>query len=150
MNASKLLSTAALAVAALAGAGSAQAGHPDVQWSVRIGVPIPVPVLPVLPRFEPAPAHAQPAWRDRDRDGVPDWRDGYDNRRGGPAWRVDRDRDGIPDRYDRHDNRYDRRHDGWQGDRHDPRVAPPAWRHRTDRDRDGVPDWRDPRDNRRW
>lgn len=138
MNTSKVLSIAALAVAALAGTGTAQAAHPDVQWSVRIGLPVPVPVFPVLvPRFEPAPVYVQPAWRDRDRDGVPDWRDPYDNRRGGPAWRADRDRDGIPDRYDRYDNRYDHRYNH--------RGAPPAWRQGADRGRDGVSDWHDHR-----
>jgi hypothetical protein len=156
MNTSKVLSIAALAVAGIAGTGAAQAAHPDVQWSVRIGVPIPVPVLPIpLPRFESVPVYTQPAWRDRDRDGIPDWRDHRDNRRGGPAWRVDRDRDGIPDRYDRHDNRYDPRYDQWHDHRydnrqgwHDPRAVPPAWRQGEDRDRDGRPDWHDPRNDR--
>src|SRR5436190_16774533 len=50
-------------------------------------------------------------WGDRDRDGIPNAYDRYDNRR--QAWR-DRDHDGIPDRYDRFDNRLlqDRDHDG--------------------------------------
>lgn len=37
------------------------------------------------------------AWGDRDRDGVPNIADNYNNNRRG--W--DRDRDGIPNRYDR-------------------------------------------------
>lgn len=42
---------------------------------------------------------------DRDRDGIPDRYDRYDNRasRHGPY--GDRDHDGIPNRYDRQDNR---------------------------------------------
>jgi hypothetical protein len=121
MNTSKVLSIAALGVACLVGTGPARAAHPDVQWSLRIGVPIPIPVLPIpLPRYESHPVYNPPAWRDRDRDGIPDWRD-------------------------RHDNRWDGRYD----DRHDRRRDPPAWQHRNDRDRDGVPDWRDRHDNRR-
>jgi len=45
----------------------------------------------------------QRAWRDSDRDGVPDRRE----------WNRDRDRDGRPDQYDRYDNRRD-----WRGARH--------------------------------
>lgn len=47
----------------------------------------------------------QEARRDRDHDGVPDWRD----RDGGH--RRDRDNDGIPDRRDHHDDRRDDRRD---------------------------------------
>ena len=120
MNTSKVLSIATLALAGLAGTGAAQAAHPEVQWSVRIGVPLPVPVLTVpVPRFVAQPVYRPSAWRDRDRDGIPDWRDRYDNR---------------------YDSRYDHRHDHRGG---------PAWRHAPDRDRDGVPDWRDRYDNRR-
>ncbi len=46
----------------------------------------------------------QEARRDRDHDGVPDYRD----RDGGH--RRDRDNDGVPDRRDRHDDRDDRGH----------------------------------------
>jgi hypothetical protein len=54
-------------------------------------------------------------WGDRDRDGIPNAYDHYDNRRAhnnGP-W-GDRDHDGIPNKYDRFDNRAlrDRDHDG--------------------------------------
>ncbi len=54
------------------------------------------------PRHRPPP----PAWRDRDRDGIPDWRDGYDNRQPPPAWRgrnpgPDRGYDNRPDWNDR-------------------------------------------------
>lgn len=154
---------AALALCALLAAGlatvpaSAHAGDGRVQWSVQIGLPVPVLPVPVpLPlRVEPRPAPARayapaygpayphahyphaypaPAWRDRDRDGVPDWRDPYDNRRPPvhrPGWRVDRDRDGIPDWRDGYDNRRDTRP-----------LPPPAWHHR-DRDHDGRPDWRE-------
>ncbi len=109
MNTSKVLSLAALAFAGLVGTGTAQAGHPDVRWSVQIGVPVPV--------------YSPPAWRgrDRDRDGVPDRYDSYDNRRGWcdprtapPAWRyrTDRDRDGVPDWRDPRDDRGWRDHRG--------------------------------------
>ena len=113
MNTSKVLSIAALGVACLVGAGPARAAHPDVQWSLRIGVPIPipVPVLPIpVPRYESHPVYSPPAWRDRDRDGIPDWRDRHDNRRVAPAWRHgrDRDRDGVPDWRDPQDDRHDR------------------------------------------
>ena len=53
---------------------------------------------------------------DRDRDGIPNRFDNYDNRYRG-AW--DRDRDGVADRYDRYDNRrgnWDR--DRYERDRH--------------------------------
>ena len=53
-------------------------------------------------------------WGDRDRDGIPNAYDRYDNRRAyNNEWR-DRDHDGIPNRYDRFDNRAlrDRDHDG--------------------------------------
>jgi hypothetical protein len=116
MNTSKVLSIAALGVACLVGTGPARAAHPDVQWSLRIGVPIPIPVRPIpLPRYESHPVYNPPAWRDRDRDGIPDWRDRHDNRRGAPAWRQgrDRDRDGVPDWRDPRDDRHDRH------DRHD-------------------------------
>ena len=57
------------------------------------------------------------AYGDRDRDGIPNRYDNYDNRR---TWHQrgygDRDHDGVPNRYDRFDNRL-----------------------LTDRDGDGVP-----------
>lgn len=153
------LALCAVVAAALA-APAAQASDGRVQWSVQIGLPVPVLPVPVpLPlRVEtrpvqvhgpayPAPIYPPPAWRDRDRDGVPDWRDGYDNRRPPPhshhhrpGWRVDRDRDGVPDWRDGYDNRRD-----W-------RPLAPGWHHRwpdrgpdrgPDRDHDGRPDWRE-------
>lgn len=137
-------------VGALA-SGHAQAGHPDVQWSVRIGAFSPLPFLPPVPvpvviqHQQPTAVYVQPAWRDRDRDGIADWRDHRDNRVVivGRADR-DRDRDGIPDRYDRYDNRFDNRHGNRYDHRYDNRRD---WRH--DRDHDGVPNWRDRNDNRR-
>lgn len=144
---------AALALGALLAAGLAAAparAHTSdgrVQWSVQIGLPVPVLPVPVplplrvetrpAPVYGPAYPHAvypPPAWRDRDRDGVPDWRDPYDNRRPHvhrPGWRVDRDRDGIPDWRDGYDNRRDARP-----------LPPPGW-HPRDRDHDGRPDWRE-------
>jgi hypothetical protein len=49
---------------------------------------------------------------DRDRDGIPNAYDRYNNNRQ-QAW-GDRDHDGVPNRYDRFDNRalQDRDHDG--------------------------------------
>jgi hypothetical protein len=121
----KTIQRLSLAAAALCGtllAVPAQAHGvplpPDpLQLAVRIGLPLPpLPGLQVhgapVPRSHPS--HVEPAWRDRhghwhqpaprsridrDRDGVPDWRDHHDNRRDPPAWRhaPDRDRDGIPD-----------------------------------------------------
>ena len=50
------------------------------------------------PPYPPAPPRGG-AWGDRDRDGIPNAVDRYDNRRAGN--RGDQDRDGIPNRYDR-------------------------------------------------
>ena len=49
---------------------------------------------------------------DRDRDGIPNRYDNYDNRRANNngAW-GDRDHDGVPNKYDRFDNRLLRDHD---------------------------------------
>ena len=44
-------------------------------------------------------------YHDRDRDGIPDRYDRYDNRARSHGPYGDRDHDGIPNRYDRHDNR---------------------------------------------
>jgi hypothetical protein len=100
-------------VAGALATGAAQAGN--VQWSVVVGLPLPVPlivpghvrlpvivptiVVPQIGRHAPVPVvHQVPA---------PHWGHG------------DRDRDGIPNRYDR--------------------VYNPRW----DRDGDGVPNWRE-------
>lgn len=48
-------------------------------------------------------ANAQARYHDRDRDGVPNAYDRYDDR--GARRSRDRDCDGIPNRYDRHDRR---------------------------------------------
>jgi hypothetical protein len=149
MNTRRVLTLVGLTLAGALATGAAQASDRHTPWTVNIALPLPPLPLPPLPRVtivQEHGGHGHPAWRDRDRDGVPNWRDGYDNRRDPRygAW-GDRDRDGIPNRYDRRDNRYDGRYDG----RHDGRGAQPGWRHGPDRDRDGVPDWRDHRDNRR-
>lgn len=139
MNTLKPLSLAALALSGILLAAPAQAGS-GAHWSINIGLPIalPLPPLPPLPglvirndhvrvQVQPAPLYIQPAavyvqppvvsgrpgWRDRDRDGIPDRYDRYDNRGRQPAWRSDRDRDGIPDRHDRYDNR--RGQPAWRG-----------------------------------
>lgn len=120
MNLKKLAAAAIVATGAL-GAGLAQA-HPDVRWSVSIGLPLPVPVfVQAAPVYaETAPVYVQPApvyhgrpvvvqppryvtrW-DRDGDGIPNRYDRHDNR-----WDErghDRDHDGIPNRYDRYPDR---------------------------------------------
>lgn len=121
MSKTRFAIVAALAVAATTVAGIAQARDVDVRWSVTIGTPFyalqaPVYVQPqpvyVAPApvyyYEPVQVHRRPvpvyrvhrhharAYWDRDRDGIPDRYDTYDNR----YW--DRDGDGIPNRYDRH------------------------------------------------
>ncbi|MEO7152371.1 MAG: hypothetical protein ABIX46_11775 [Burkholderiaceae bacterium] len=60
----------------------------------------------------PAPIYYQGARRirDRDRDGIPNRYDRYDNRAGRHGAYGDRDRDGIPNRYDRNDGRDGRRY----------------------------------------
>lgn len=119
---------AAAVLASTLATAPAQASDVRVWGTVHIGLPV-----PVLPRIEvvPQPVWVTPGWRDRDRDGVPDFRDPYDNRRHGyprHGVRVDRDRDGIPDWRDRYDNRRD-----WA----------PAWRDRPPAWHDGPPTWRD-------
>jgi hypothetical protein len=123
---SKKLMVIALAVGGALSAGLAQARDVDVQWSVSIGVPVPLPVFRpvVVPVFEPrvirevvVPVSVQPVpsvydhaaprpvYWDRDGDGIPNRYDRVYN----PRW--DRDGDGIPNRYDRHDGRRDGHHD---------------------------------------
>jgi hypothetical protein len=143
MSAKKLI-VIALAFGGALSATLARAS--DVNWSVTIGLPLPVPVLhvPVLrpvhlpvPVLRPVmvpvdvPVYAPPvrtvhyypvprtAGRDDDHDGIPNRYDRVYN----PHW--DRDGDGIPNRYDR--------------------VYNPRW----DRDGDGVPNRYDRRDDRR-
>ncbi len=60
----------------------------------------------------PAPIYYQGARRihDRDRDGIPNRYDRYDNRTSRHGAYGDRDRDGIPNRYDRNDGRDGRRY----------------------------------------
>ena len=119
MSIISIKSLAALAIAVTGALGSSLAqAHPDVRWSVSIGVPLqPVYSQPDPVYYEPAPVYVQPRpvyvqppqpyyygrpveyryptrW-DRDADGVPD-RYEHRHRR---HW--DRDRDGAPDRYDR-------------------------------------------------
>ena len=68
-----------------------------------------VPVLSIQPAnaqvdvyiATPPPSPPPPrggAWGDRDRDGIPNFADNYNNNRNR---RGDQDRDGIPNRYDR-------------------------------------------------
>lgn len=87
---------------------------PPVVYSPPPVVYAPPPVYRPVPRVvyeqpvfvgRPVPiAYGHPyyghPYGDRDHDGVPNYRDRYDNRR-----YADRDRDGIPDRWDRHDDR---------------------------------------------
>lgn len=123
----KTIPLIALALGALAAAGSAQARDVDVQWSVtigspRVGVVVGAPVYgpPVYaprvyaPRVVTQPVVVLPphgvygpgvyspgrgrGWRDADRDGIPNRYDRVYN----PRWDVDGD--GVPNRYDRHDH----------------------------------------------
>ena len=86
--------------------------------------PPPVVYAPAPVMYQPAPRVVYPApvvvgrpvpvaygggWGDRDRDGIPNRYDRYDNRyshhHGHRHGGWDRDRDGVPDRYDRYDDR---------------------------------------------
>jgi hypothetical protein len=122
MNATKTLLAATLALAGACTSGLAFAGDRHAGVTVRIDAPLPLPLLPglglLLPHVQHVSRPPAPAWRDRDRDGIPDAFDRYDNRLYPTAWRVDRDRDGIPDYRDRYDNR----------------RGGPAWRGGPDRD----------------
>ncbi len=122
---------AALALAATASAGLAQARGPvDVQWQVTIGSPVggyparggvvvsapvyvPAPVFLPAPVYGPAPVpprytnvYRQPTRWDVDGDGIPNRYDRVYN----PRWDVDGD--GIPNRHDRHDGDRRRCHPG--------------------------------------
>jgi hypothetical protein len=137
MSKSKVLIAASLALAGALAAGAAQA-RDDVQWSMTIGSNAPAVAVHAPVYHHPVPVHRPhylPYRHDVDRDGIPNWHDRYDNRRGHHAWhpRHDVDRDGIPNWHDRYDNR---RFGG------DPRHY--------DRDGDGVPNRHDRYDNRRY
>jgi hypothetical protein len=149
MNAKKRTLLALLALAGTAATGAAQARDVDVRWQVaipgpvsvvigntapRVYVPVPAPVLVAAPPYRGGgyPVYG-PGYGDRDRDGVPNYRDRRDNR-----W---------DDRYyHRHPSRWDADGDGIPN-RHD-RVYNPHW----DRDGDGVPNRHDRRPDRpgRW
>jgi hypothetical protein len=115
----KTLVAVAVAVTGALGAGLAQA-HPDVRWSVAIGLPLPVIVERAPVYAQPAPVYVQPAPAYYGRPGYV-----YAPRY---ATRWDVDGDGIPNRYDRHDGRWDPRGDHHGRDRdHD------GYRNRDDR-----------------
>jgi hypothetical protein len=124
MNKSKLIVSAALTLAGALNAGMAQAGTPQLQWSITIGSPgyvlqpapayvrplpvymppVPVYVPPMPVRVKPVPVYPRGTyWRptrwDRDGDGIPNRHDRLYN----PRW--DRDGDRVPNRYDRSDDR---------------------------------------------
>lgn len=118
------LAAAALGLVALAAATASHA-RTDVQVSIGIpGVyvqPAPVYVQPRPVYVQPQPVYVHPvnanrgAWGDRDRDGIPNAYDRWDNRQHGYYGnhghyrRADVDRDGVPDRFDRaprNPNRY--------------------------------------------
>jgi len=122
--------TLAAAAVVLGGLAAASAAHArsDVHFSIGLNVPgvyvqpAPVYTRPAPVYVQPAPVYVQPApvyygggrngaWGDRDRDGVPNIHDRYDNRRhhghGRPGMnhghgQGDADRDGVPNRYDRY------------------------------------------------
>lgn len=85
MSMSKLFVGAAWAMAGALGAGTAQAGTADLQWSIAIGTPV---YAQPAPRYRlPAAGHSrvaylQPTRWDRDGDGIPNRRD----RHPGKAW----------------------------------------------------------------
>jgi hypothetical protein len=116
----KPLLAAAVAIGALAAASAAHA-RSDVVFSIGIQAPYGY-VQPAPVYVQPQPVYVQPqpvyygnghhrgwdrraAWRDYDRDGVPNIYDRdsrfYDHRAAHRAggWR-DADRDGVPNRYD--------------------------------------------------
>lgn len=102
MSMSKLFVGAAWAMAGALGAGTAQAGTADLQWSIVIGTPVyaqPAPRYRLPAAGHPRVAYLQPTRWDRDGDGIPNHRDRLYN----PRW--DRDGDGIPNRHDRHPGR---------------------------------------------
>jgi hypothetical protein len=105
-----------------------------VVTAVAATIAVPALVTPAQAQIEVQIGTPQPpaygAWGDRDRDGVPNAYDRYNNNRQG-AW-GDRDRDGVPNAYDRYNNN---RQQAW-GDRD--RDGVPN-RYDTDRDGDGVP-----------
>ena len=84
MSKSKVLIAASLALAGALGAGAAQA-RDDVQWSVTIGSNAPIGVVHAPVYHHPVPVqprpHYMPNRHDVDGDGIPNWRDRYDNRR---------------------------------------------------------------------
>jgi hypothetical protein len=137
MSKSKIVIAASLAIAGALATGAAQA-RDDVQWSVTIGSNAPAIAVHAPVYHHPVPVYPRPhvyapPRHDVDRDGIPNWRDPYDNRRGVAVWHPsqDVDRDGIPNWQDRYDNR---RFGGY------PRAH--------DHDGDGIPNWRDRYDNR--
>jgi len=139
MSKSKVVIAASLAIAGALATGAVQA-RDDVQWSVTIGSNAPAIAVHAPVYHHPVPVYPQPHGvytpprHDVDRDGIPNWRDRYDNRRVGPVWhpRQDIDRDGIPNWHDRYDNR---------------RFG--AYPRPYDDDGDGIPNSRDRYDNRR-
>lgn len=116
---SKRVAAAALGLAALAAASAAQA-RSDVYFSIGVQ-PSHVYVQPAPVYVQPQPVYVQPGygyhgghprrgpWGDRDRDGIPNIHDRYDNRqhwshaRRHGGW-GDADRDGVPNRHDRRPN----------------------------------------------
>lgn len=121
----RILAAAAVVLGGLAAASAAHA-RSDVHFSIGLNVPgvyvqpAPVYTRPAPVYVQPAPVYVQPApvyygsrgvhgaWGDRDRDGIPNIHDRYDNRRhpahGRPGMnhgQRDADRDGVPNRYDR-------------------------------------------------
>jgi hypothetical protein len=175
MNSRKIALVLTLLAGTLA-AGAAQAGGPEVQWSLRLATPtirlpghvvLPLPPIPV-PRVVVVPpdrddAHYQPrygqvygrghghgrgyGWGYGDAD-----RDGVPNRHD-PVYnpRFDRDGDGVPNRYDARpdDPRVSR---GWQEARRDARDGRGDARddRREDRRDDRRGDRRDERRDDRW
>ena len=84
------------------------------QPAPRVVYPAPVVVSRPVPIAYGEPYHAyRHGWGDRDRDGIPNRYDRYDNRR---DW-GDRDRDGIPNWKDGYDNRRDHYRNDYRDER---------------------------------
>ncbi len=110
MNRSVIFRRLAIAAAGLLSLAAATASHArgDVQFSIGVQAPgysFYVQPAPAYVQHQPVYGqHRRGAWGDRDRDGIPNAYDRWDNRqhvnRVHRPW-GDADRDGVANRYDR-------------------------------------------------
>ncbi len=96
----KLFVLSAVAVAATISALPLTMIAPAQAQSVDVYVTPSNPVY-VTPTNPYAPPPRGGAFGDRDRDGIPNIADNYNNNRDNRGGRGDQDRDGVPNRYDR-------------------------------------------------